>query len=52
MSYRPGTCCGVCPEIIGGGFDCTCDANPRCPIYRRQSAMRAAYRAKTRRRKP
>ncbi|AID58866.1 hypothetical protein PBI_GAIA_46 [Mycobacterium phage Gaia] len=24
-------CCGKCPEIVGGGIDCTCAGNPRCP---------------------
>lgn len=27
---RPATCCGVCPPIAGGGYDCTCEGNPRC----------------------
>lgn len=27
---RPGECCGVCPPIVGGGYDCTCAGNPRC----------------------
>lgn len=30
---RPESCCGVCPEIEGGGYDCTCEGNPRCPSY-------------------
>lgn len=28
---RPPECCGVCPGIEGGGYDCTCPDNPRCP---------------------
>ena len=27
---RPDSCCGKCPPIEGGGYDCTCDGNPRC----------------------
>ncbi|MEN3123255.1 hypothetical protein [Janibacter sp. LM] len=27
---RPATCCGKCPPIAGGGYDCTCEGNPRC----------------------
>ena len=27
---RPATCCGKCPPVAGGGYDCTCDGNPRC----------------------
>lgn len=27
---RPDSCCGKCPPIVGGGYDCTCDGNPRC----------------------
>ena len=27
---RPSECCGKCPAIEGGGFDCTCKGNPRC----------------------
>lgn len=27
---RPAECCGRCPEIAGGGYDCTCKDNPRC----------------------
>ncbi len=30
---RPAECCGVCPEILGGGYDCTCLDNPRCPGF-------------------
>lgn len=29
---RPGTCCGACPPIAGGGWDCTCPGNPRCSV--------------------
>lgn len=32
-SKRPDPCCGVCPGIVGGGYDCTCRGNPRCPNY-------------------
>lgn len=27
---RPDYCCGLCPPIVGGGYDCTCKDNPRC----------------------
>lgn len=27
---RPAGCCGACPPILGGGYDCTCADNPRC----------------------
>lgn len=27
---RPAGCCGKCPPIVGGGYDCTCEDNPRC----------------------
>ena len=27
---RPAYCCGVCPEMARGGYDCTCFGNPRC----------------------
>lgn len=27
---RPDHCCGRCPGIVGGGYDCTCEGNPRC----------------------
>ena len=27
---RPDGCCGTCPPIRGGGYDCTCADNPRC----------------------
>ncbi|MGP9720944.1 hypothetical protein [Corynebacterium sp. AOP40-4SA-5] len=30
---RPSCCCGVCPELVDGGVDCTCRDNPRCPNY-------------------
>lgn len=26
---RPAGCCGKCPPIVGG-YDCTCNGNPRC----------------------
>lgn len=28
---RPDTCCGACPPLARGGYDCTCVGNPRCP---------------------
>lgn len=28
---RPPYCCGKCPELARGGYDCTCKGNPRCP---------------------
>ena len=28
---RPYYCCGACPPIKRGGYDCTCRGNPRCP---------------------
>jgi len=31
---RPAVCCGVCPSVARGGFDCTCRGNPNCPNYR------------------
>lgn len=30
-ALRPAECCGKCPPIAGGGYDCTCKGNPRCP---------------------
>lgn len=27
---RPAACCGKCPPIAGGGYDCTCEGNPWC----------------------
>ena len=30
---RPPDCCGVCPPMASGGYDCTCAGNPRCPNY-------------------
>ena len=27
---RPMTCCGKCPPILTGGYDCTCEGNPHC----------------------
>lgn len=27
---RPDGCCGKCPPISRGGYDCTCAGNPRC----------------------
>lgn len=30
MTGRPVQCCGKCPPIWGGGYDCTCEGNPRC----------------------
>ena len=37
---RPGTCCGVCPPIAGGGWDCTCPGLPDCPAAARAEAER------------
>lgn len=34
---RPEYCCGVCPPIYGGGYDCTCRGNPRCSNYEGES---------------
>ena len=34
VSARPSYCCGVCPEIVGGGYDCTCRGNRNCPNFR------------------
>lgn len=31
---RPGGCCGKCPPIEGGGYDCTYAGNPRCPNFK------------------
>lgn len=31
---RPTHCCGVCPPIVGGGYDCTCRENRNCPAFR------------------
>lgn len=28
--HRPEHCCGKCPPIVGGGYDCTCEGNPNC----------------------
>ena len=28
--FRPAICCGKCPPIVGGGYDCTCEGNPKC----------------------
>lgn len=33
LSERPSTCCGACPPILTGGYDCACEHNPRCPKY-------------------
>lgn len=30
---RPDGCCGACPAVVGGGYDCTCAGNPRCPGF-------------------
>lgn len=30
QSPRPEGCCGKCPETASGGWDCTCEDNPRC----------------------
>jgi hypothetical protein len=31
---RPIECCGACPPILGGGYDCTCVYVERCPQRR------------------
>lgn len=36
---RPPECCGVCPEVVSGGYDCTCRDNPRCPGPKEKSRM-------------
>ena len=33
---RPPGCCGACPPLARGGYDCTCPGNPRCPNTRRR----------------
>ena len=44
MSDRPIYCCGKCPETVGGGVDCTCLGNERCPSDRMiDKAARALY---------
>lgn len=40
MAERPIGCCGVCPPIVGGGYDCTCAGNPRCPKRKPQRIQR------------
>ena len=37
---RPTYCCGKCPPIVGGGYDCTCLDNPRCKKGTQMSADR------------
>jgi len=32
MTERPTYCCGTCPGIHGGGYDCTCLNNKNCPL--------------------
>lgn len=27
---RPAGCCGTCPPVLGGGYDCDCASDPRC----------------------
>lgn len=39
---RPDTCCGKCPPIAGGGFDCTCEGNPRCKSQSKSAMTRCA----------
>lgn len=41
---RPDYCCGVCPPIVGGGYDCTCRDTPRCPNYVRDYSTRTYWR--------
>lgn len=33
MIDRPKYCCGACPPIEGGGYDCTCLFVKECPMY-------------------
>lgn len=33
ITERPPECCGACPPLKRGGYDCTCKNNPRCPNY-------------------
>lgn len=33
VNVRPEYCCGKCPAIVGGGYDCTCKDNPRCKKF-------------------
>jgi len=40
VAERPIGCCGVCPPIVGGGYDCTCAGNPRCPKRKPQRIQR------------
>src|SRR5690606_1042730 len=28
----PEGCCGKCPPILSGGYDCTCFGNPNCGV--------------------
>ena len=37
---RPVACCGKCPPIVGGGYDCTCEGNPRCGRRGRRRPLR------------
>ena len=37
MTDRNPDCCGACPPIEGGGYDCTCKGNPHCPKSTRLS---------------
>ncbi|WP_154646334.1 hypothetical protein [Timonella senegalensis] len=30
---RPDHCCGNCPELARGGYDCTCLHTSACPNY-------------------
>lgn len=43
MSARPPECCGMCPPIMGGGYDCTCTVNPNCPNLLRAIARAHVY---------
>ena len=40
---RPSVCCGVCPPIAGGGYDCTCEGNPRCTVTATDNARAEAW---------
>jgi len=43
MSRKP-YCCGKCPPIGGGGYDCTCKGNPRCTESTRLSIAWANFK--------
>jgi hypothetical protein len=41
---RPPYCCGACPPIVGGGYDCTCQGSPQCPNSTRLSVAWARFK--------